>query len=207
MPRVLPDSPAGGRGLPSPRLHPSRILGAVGGAALAFLLTWRLPLVPSTMLSAVGLAAGASFSGRPWPPLRWWALLGAVTGGLLGTATVLAGQLQELDPRGDWPVRAGVVALLALAGAVCGRLLSGDANRSDRHHPRDVLRSASALTTGIFAVLVTAAFVHSGLDVARTFSSRLSVSLTIFVASLTVPGWLVHLLFRQARTPHGASHA
>jgi hypothetical protein len=182
-------------------------LGAVGGAALAFLLTWRLPLVPSTMLSAVGLAAGASFSGRPWPPLRWWALLGAVTGGLLGTATVLAGQLQELDPRGDWPVRAGVVALLALAGAVCGRLLSGDANRSDRHHPRDVLRSASALTTGIFAVLVTAAFVHSGLDVARTFSSRLSVSLTIFVASLTVPGWLVHLLFRQARTPHGASHA
>jgi hypothetical protein len=207
MPRVLPESPDGGRGLPSPRLHPSRILGAVGGAALAFLLTWRLPLVPSTMLSAVGLAAGASFSGRPWPPLRWWALLGAVTGGLLGTATVLAGQLLELDPRGDWPVRAGVVALLALAGAVCGRLLSGDANRSDRHHPSDVLRSASALTTGIFAVLVTAAFVHSGLDVARTFSSRLSVSLTIFVASLTVPGWLVHLLFRQARTPHGASHA
>ena len=48
---------------------------------------------------------------------------------------------------------------------------------------------------------------HPSLDVARTFSSRLSSSLTIVVASLTVPGWLVHLLFRQARTPHGASHA
>ena len=70
-----------------------------------------------------------------------------------------------------------------------------------------MLRSASALTTGIFAVLVTVAFVHSGLDVARTFSSRLSASLTIVVAALTVPGWLMHLLFRQARTPHGASHA
>jgi len=36
-------------------------------------------------------------------------------------------------------------------------LLSGDADRSDRHQPRDVLRSVSALTTGIFAVLVTLA--------------------------------------------------
>lgn len=80
------------------------------------------------------------------------------------------------------------------------RLLSGDADRSDRHQPRDVLRSVSALTTGIFAVLVTLAFVQSGLDVARTFSSRLSVALTILVASITVPGWMVHLLFRQSRS-------
>jgi hypothetical protein len=66
-----------------------------------------------------------------------------------------------------------------------------------------VLRSVSALTTGIFAVLVTLAFVHSGLDVARTFSSRLSVSLTILVASITVPGWVMHLLFRQSRALRG----
>jgi hypothetical protein len=183
-------------------LHPSRILGALTGAVIAFLLTWHLPLVPSTVLSSIVLGAGASLSGRRWPPIYWWAGLGAVTGGLLGTATVLADQLQELDPRDDWPTRAAVVLMLALAGSVSGRLLSGNANRSDRHQPRDVLRSASALTTGIFAVLVTLAFVHSGLDVARTFSSRLSSSLTIFVASVTVPGWLVHLLFRQSRTPH-----
>jgi uncharacterized protein involved in response to NO len=130
-----------------------------------------------------------------------------VAGGLLGTATVLAGRLQELDPRGDWPTRALVVASLALAGASAGRLLSGDADRSDRHQPRDVLRSVSALTTGIFAVLVTLAFVHSGLDVARTFSSRLSVSLTILVASITVPGWVVHLLFRQSRSLRALANA
>jgi hypothetical protein len=182
------------------RSHPSRILGALLGAVLAFLLTWTLPLVPSTVLSSVGLAAGAGLGGRALRPLLWWAVLGAVAGGLLGTATVLAGRLQELDPSGDWPTRALVVVLLAAAGAASGRLLSGDANRSDRHQPRDVLRSASALTTGIFAVLVTLAFVHSGLDVARTFSSRLSSSLTILVASVTVPGWLVHLLFRQSQS-------
>ncbi|MEX0589385.1 MAG: hypothetical protein WD136_09025 [Cyanobium sp.] len=181
----------------SARLHPSRIAGGLIGAVLAFLLTWQLPLVPSTLLSSIGLAVGASLSGRPWRPIYWWGVLGAVTGGLLGTATVLAARLQELDPRADWPTRALVVLLLALAGAVSGRLLSGDASRSDRHHPRDVLRSLSALTTGIFAVLVTLAFVHSGLDVARAFSSRLSSSLTILVASVTVPGWLVHLLFHQ----------
>ena len=54
-------------------------------------------------------------------------------------------------------------ASTAMAGSVSAprphpsRLLSGDADRSDRHQPRDVLRSVSALTTGIFAVLVTLA--------------------------------------------------
>ena len=93
-----------------------------------------------------------------------------------------------------------VGGLVGTAAVLAGRLLSGDADRSDRHQPRDVLRSVSALTTGIFAVLVTLAFVHSGPDVARTFSSRLSVALTILVASITVPGWMVHLLFRQSRS-------
>lgn len=178
------------------------MVGGLLGVVLAFLLTWRLPLVPSTVLSSVGLAAGASLSGRQLRPWAWWAVLGGVSGGLLGTALGLAERLQQLDPRGDWPTRALVVCLLAAAGAASGRLLSGDANRSDRHQPRDVLRSASALTTGIFAVLVTLAFVHSGLDVARTFSSRLSASLTILVASVTVPGWLGHLLFRHAHRSH-----
>lgn len=191
----------------SPQAHPSRLFGGLLGAVLAYLLTSTLPLVASTVLSSLGLALGAGFSGRRRHPLVWWAGLGAVAGGLVGTAAVLAGRLQELDPRGDWSTRSLVVVLLALAGAAAGRLLSGDANRSDRHQPRDVLRSVSALTTGIFAVLVTLAFVHSGLDVARTFSSRLSVSLTILVASITVPGWVMHLLFRQSRVMRGPANA
>jgi len=201
MPGALPGPTA----LVSPRLHPGRIQGGLVGVVLGFLLAGRLPLVPSTVLSSVALAVAASLSGRPWRPMFWWAVLGAAAGGLLGTATVLAGRLQELDPSSDWPGRALVVLLLALTGALCGRLLSGDGGRHDRHQPRDVLRSASALTTGIFAVLVTLTFVHSGLDVARTFSSRLSAALTILVASLTVPGWLMHLLFRQARVLRGAA--
>jgi hypothetical protein len=43
-------------------------------------------------------------------------------------------------------------------------------------------------------VLVTLTFLHSGLDQARTVSSRLSTSLTVLVLALSGPGWLVHLL-------------
>ncbi|MEI7952422.1 MAG: hypothetical protein WCH37_07065 [Synechococcaceae cyanobacterium ELA182] len=69
-------------------------------------------------------------------------------------------------------------------------VLGVSVNRVDRRPPRDVLRSISALTTGIFAALVTIVFVHSGLDRALTFSSRLSTSLTILVAAMVLPGWL-----------------
>lgn len=193
---VMPGLPT----LPTPRRHRSRILGGLSAAAPAYLLAAHLPLVPSTLLSSIVLAGLASILGRQQRPLFWWAVMGCGMGALLGTATVLAERLQEQGPGSDWPVRALVVAVLALSGAVAGRLLSGDLNRPDRHQPRDVLRSASALTTGIFAVLVTIAFIHSGLDVARTFSSRLSSSLTILVASLSVPGWLVHLLISSPRS-------
>ena len=51
----------------------------------------------------------------------------------------------------------------------------------------------------IFALLLSLAFRHSRLDGARTFSSRLSYSLTRQVAALTLSGWLAHQLFRQSR--------
>ena len=62
----------------------------------------------------------------------------------------------------------------------------------ERRRPKDTLRSASGLTTGIFATLVTLAFLHSGLDEARALSSRLSTALTILVLAVSGPGWLVH---------------
>jgi len=52
----------------------------------------------------------------------------------------------------------------------------------------------------IYAVVVTMAFGYSRLDLARTFSSRLSSSPTILLVSLTVPGWLAHLLSYQSRS-------
>ncbi len=114
-------------------------------------------------------------------------------GAVVGTAVVLSRKALDTTPQADLGQRAALFAMLALAGLVGGLALGFDASRADRRHPREVLRSISALTTGVFAVLVTIVFVHSGLDQARTFSSRLSTSPTILVACVVVPGWLASL--------------
>lgn len=187
-----PPDPARGQG--SRGLQAQRLAGALLGATLAYGLSSRLPEVPSTLLSSLALVGAALRSSRTMVPGRWWALLGIAAGSVLGTASVLAARLQSTTPESGFGSRALTLGCFALAGAFAGRGLSREARMGDGHHPRDLLRSASALTTGIFAVLVTLTFLHSGLDPARAFSSRLSTSLTILVASLSVPGWLIHLL-------------
>jgi hypothetical protein len=91
--------------------------------------------------------------------------------------------------------------LLAVAGVIAGHTLSRAHMPLDGRRPRDLLRSASALTTGVFAAIVTLTFIHSGLDPARAFSSRLSTSLTILVAAVAAPGWLSHLLTQRHHKP------
>jgi hypothetical protein len=191
------------RSPPSRRDQLERVAGAALGFTVAFLVVGRLETVPSTLVSSITLAGGASMAGRVARPLRWWALLGAAAGCVLGTAGVLAGALQASEPQSNLSARAISVFLLAVAGALAGHAFSTTPSLSDRQ-PKDLLRSASALTTGLFAVLVTLTFIHGGLDTARTFSSRLSTSLTILVASLSVPGWLIHLLTHpRHRKGHG----
>lgn len=177
----------------------ARLLGALLGLSLGWALIRILPVVPACLLGSLALASAAGLSSRPLRPSRWWAVLGGASGALLGAAEALARSLQTADPTAGLPLRGLVVAALAGAGLVAGRHLSISSEQLNRRHPRDILRSASALTTGIFAVLVTFTFIHSGLEPARSFSSRLSTSLTILVASLSVPGWLAHLLRRPTR--------
>ena len=181
----------------APPVHPlqlQRAIGALVGAASGYLLAHALPLVPSTLLCALVLASATSLSARPQDALRWWALIGAGTGSLLGTGMALAAAMAQLNPAEQLPQRALTVLLLAGAGTVAGRRLSQGQGWPAGRQPRDLLRSASALTTGVFAGIVTITYVHSSLDVARTLSSRLSTSLTILVLSLVGPAWLSHLL-------------
>jgi hypothetical protein len=197
MPEAFPSRPVSSR-----RDQLARVLGAALGFSVAFLVAGRLAPVPSTLLCSIALAGAATLAGRVATPLRWWALLGVAAGCLLGTAKVMAGVLQDTEAQPNLPSRAFAVLLLAGAGSLAGHAFSTTRSLYDRQ-PKDLLRSASALTTGLFAVLVTLTFIHGGLDAARTFSSRLSTSLTILVASLSVPGWLIHLLVHPAHSnPH-----
>lgn len=188
---------------PELRRRPANLLAALLGSFLSYLLARHLPLVPSTLLSSLWLAAGASLSGRVLSSVHWWLLLGGTTGSLVGSSAVLANKLQQTDPQAGLEQRLTMLLCLTVAGTIAGRRLSLDAPRTDRRRPRDLLRSASALTTGIFAVLVTLTFLHSGLDAARAFSSRLSTALTILITTLTAPGWLVHLLLSPG-SPDGS---
>jgi hypothetical protein len=80
--------------------------------------------------------------------------------------------------------RAIAIACLGLAGLVSGTLLGWSLHKNQIRHPRKLLKAASALTTGIFALFVTLKFIQAGLDPARILSSKLSVSLTISCVAL-----------------------
>jgi hypothetical protein len=182
-------------GRPAARRPLRRLAAILLGGTAAWLATASLPPVPSAVLLSLLLAGGASQVGAPlFSALGTWLLSGAAAGGLLGTAASLTGKAQHLPPAAHLPTRLTTVALLALAGVVGGLCLGRDADHPHRRHPRDLLRSASALTTGLFAFVVTLTFLHQGLEGARAFSSRLSTTLTIVVTSVVLPGWLVQQL-------------
>lgn len=185
-------------GLSSARSPLVRLSGTVLAAAIAWLVTASLPPVPATVLMALALAGGAALAGGlQLSHLRYWGLIGMAAGGLLGTASSLAERAQELPIASHSTTRLLTLVLLALAGIVGGFCLGRDAERADRRHPRDLLRAASALTTGLFACLVTLSYAHLGLEGARAFSSRLSTTLTIVVTAVVVPGWISQQLRRR----------
>ncbi len=179
---------------PQRALQLRRSLGALIGVGCGYALARHLPLVPSTLLSALVLTAGVSLSASPQHAGRWWALIGAAAGSLVGTGVALAQAMHQIDPAEQLPQRALTLLLLAIAGAIAGRRLQRQRGWPPGRQPRELLRSASGLTTGVFASIVTITYLHSGLDVARTLSSRLSTSLTILVFTLVAPAWLSHLL-------------
>lgn len=190
-PQTRQRPPAGVRAS-AQRLAPplATLLGVVG----AYLLTRHLGALPSTFIASLLLAAGSVASGRALPTAAWWGVLGTACGGLLGSAMVVGQKIQSTDPHEGLELRLGLLACLMVAGAIGGRSFSLDASHPGRRPPKETLRTASGLTTGIFAALVTLAFLHSGLDEARGVSSRLSTSLTILVLALSGPGWLAHQL-------------
>lgn len=192
--------------VPGPPQPLRSALASLMGIGIGLSLTRFLPVVPSTLLNALVLAGGARISPRCHLPSRWWGLIGIATGSLIGNGWVLAAALQETLPTAHAGARLAIVLLLGCAGAVAGHSLARVSQAVSDRRPRDLLRSASGLTTGVFAALVTLTFIHSGLDVARTFSSRLSTSLTILVICLAAPGWLSHLIREQRLTASSPPH-
>lgn len=181
-------------------------LACLLGIGVGLLCTCWLPLVPSSLVNALLLAGGAELSRRCRQASRWWGLIGCATGSLIGNGWVLAHALQDNQPSTHAGARLATVLLLGGAGLLSGLSLGRVSAVVLHRQPRDLLRSASGLTTGLFAALVTLTFIHSGLDVARSFSSRLSTSLTILVLCLAAPGWLSHLIREHLQAGNAVRH-
>lgn len=196
---VMADEP------PAHGLQRRRLIGGLIGAGLGYALASRLPMVPSILLCSLVLTGGTGLSRLPQDASGWWGLIGAASGSLIGCGTVLAAALDQHDPSSSWPQRLLMVMLLAATGALSGRILSRRGRWPAERQPRELLRAASGLTTGAFAGIVAITYVHSGLDVARTLSSRLSTSLTILVIALLAPGWLSHLFSQRQRSSADAA--
>lgn len=192
--------------VPRPSQPLASLLASLLGISLGLLLTRFLPVVPSTLINALVLSGGAQLSARCLEPSRWWALIGCATGSLIGNGWVLALTLQDTHPTAHVGARLATVLLLGCAGTLAGQSLRQGSRDVLHRQPRDLLRSASGLTTGVFAALVTFTFIHSGLEMARTFSSRLSTSLTILVVCLAAPGWLSHRIREQLQAARPLPH-
>lgn len=92
------------------------LIACLVGIALGLVLTRALSLVPSTLLNALVLAGGARISRSCHSPSRWWALIGAATGTLIGNGWVLTLSLQQNHRAEHLPGRLATVLVLCGAG-------------------------------------------------------------------------------------------
>jgi NAD/NADP transhydrogenase beta subunit len=124
----------------------------------------------------------------------WWMVVGAIAGMILGISGVLAGSLAESKDPLDLDLRLTLVVAQSIAGFIAGVILGRKIHEAHLPTLKDLLSSLSALTVGLFATIVTLRFIVEGLEPARTLSSRLSVSTTILITLLAIPGAIGYLL-------------
>jgi hypothetical protein len=177
---------------------------AIGGVAFGYGVATATQTVPSTLLTALLLGGGTALVGRWSDPGRWWGMVGMACGSLVGTAVKLSTDVVNV-PTTPTSLEPGITVLtIGIAGLVAGNALGPRWGADWSRRPKDLLRSASGLTTGLFAAVITFTYVNGGLEAARTLSSRLSTGLTILIFSLVAPGWLFHLM-RQSKVRENPS--
>ena len=86
-----------------------------------------------------------------------------------------------------------------IAGAISGAFLARRVRKPDIPTIKELTSSLSALTAGIFAVVVTLRFITDGLELARALSSRLSTSITILITIVAIPGAVAYLLAERLK--------
>lgn len=126
-----------------------------------------------------------------------WMALGDIAGMIIGLGVIMAEYLSKEQDQMVIRLRLIVVVGQILAGFISGVVMARRTPRAHLPTLKDIISSLSAVTISLFAILVTSRFVINGLEVARTLSSRLSVSTTILITHLAMPSALGFLLTQR----------
>lgn len=180
------------------------LTGTGVGVALTLAIITQLPLNQAAVVSSLGLGSLIVACAYISRPLYWWIGVGAIAGMLIGLGGVLAGHLAAEKEPLSMNLRLMFVAFQSTAGFISGVLLGRRIPQAHLPTLKDFISSLSAVTVGLFAIIVTGRFIVDGLEPARTLSSRLSVSTTILITLLAMPGALGYLL-SQRHPPHSGS--
>jgi hypothetical protein len=116
---------------------------------------------------------------------------------------IMAEHLAAEQDQIDLHLRLIVVVGQALAGFISGVVLARRIPQAHLPTLKDFISSLSAVTISLFAMIVTGRFIVAGLEPARTLSSRLSVSTSILITLLAMPGALGYLLAQRAQSRAG----
>ena len=179
---------------PGPQQTLWMALGTVVSVAITFGIVTQLPLAQATLVTALGLASLIVACAYISRPLYWWMAVGAIAGMIIGLGGILAGQMAAEKEALSLNLRLMFVAFQATAGFIAGVLVGLKTPQAHLPTLKEFVSSLSAITVGLYALIVTGRFIWEGLEPARTLSSRLSVSTTILITLLAIPGAIGYLL-------------
>lgn len=186
----------------SPQQSLVMALGTVIGVGLTLGLVKQLTLPHATVITSLGMSSLIVACAYISRPVYWWMAVGAIAGMILGIGGILAGQMAAEKETLGLGLRLTFVAFQSTAGFIAGVLLGRKTPQAHLPTLREFISSLSAITAGLYALIVTGRFLWEGLDPARTLSSRLSTSTTILITLLAVPGALGYLLGRHWKSAH-----
>ncbi len=184
-----------------PRQSLLLLAGTVVGVALTLVIITQLPLKQATVVSSISLASLIVACAYISKPLYWWIGVGAIAGMIIGLGGIMAEHLASVKEPIGVNLRLILVVSQSLAGGISGVLVGRRIPQAHLPTLKDFLSSLSAITVGLFAIVVTWRFIVEGLESARSLSSRLSASTTILITLLAMPGAVGYSLSQRRKPP------
>lgn len=184
-----------------PRQSLLLLAGTLVGVTLTLVIITQLPIDQAAVVSSLGLATLIVLCAYVSKPLYFWMGVGAIAGMIIGLGGIMSEHLASEKDLIDLHLRLIMVAGQALGGFISGVLVGRRIPQAHLPTLKDFLSSLSAVTVSLYAVVITGRFIMDGLEPARSLSSRLSVSTTILITLMAMPGALGYLLGQRRKLP------